>query len=91
MSNRLEREFPAQRWQAVPPIRRDAPTQEVVARYMARGRELRSAALRRAGRRVVAAVAGVIARPVAVIRRAACASARQPREHHCRGACARGA
>ena len=31
MSNRLEREFPAHRWQAVPPIRRDAPSHEVIA------------------------------------------------------------
>jgi hypothetical protein len=55
MSNRLECEFPAQRWQAVPPIRRDPAGDEVVRMYLARGHELRSEAFRRTGRRGLAA------------------------------------
>jgi acyl-CoA reductase-like NAD-dependent aldehyde dehydrogenase len=91
MSNRLEREFPAHRWQAVPPIRRDPVLHDVAEHYRARGRELRSAAFRRATHAVVATVGRALAQVVAFVRCAAYGIAKQAPEHDCRGASARGA
>jgi hypothetical protein len=91
MSNRLECEFPAHRWQAVPPIRRDPALHDVAAHYMARGRELRSAAFRRATHTVVVTVGRGLAQVVAFVRCAASGIAKQPPEHDCHGASARGA
>ena len=91
MSNRLEREFPAHRWQAVPPIRRDGPSHEVIERHLARGHEVRSEAFRRTGRRVFAAVAGVLAQIVTFFHGAAYGIAKRPPEHDCRCAGPRGA
>lgn len=50
MSNRLEREFPEVAWQAVPPIGARGLPLEVVRGYLARGRELRSRAVRQSVR-----------------------------------------
>ncbi len=90
MSNRLEREFPAHRWQAVPPIRRDA-SHEVIQRYLARGHELRSEAFWRTGRRVLASVGRALVAIVAFVRCAAYGIAKQAPAHDCRRAAARSA
>ena len=89
MSNRLEREFPPHRWQAVPPIRHDAASHEVIQRYLARGHELRSEAFRRTGRRVVAAVGRALAQVGTFFHCAAYGIAKQPPEHDCRCAAPR--
>jgi redox-regulated HSP33 family molecular chaperone len=91
MSNRLEREFPAHRWQAVPPIRREDLPHEVIEHYLARGHQLRSEAFGRAGRRVVAAAGGVLAQIVPFFHGAAHGIAKRPAEHDCRCAGPRGA
>ena len=91
MSNRLEREFPAHRWQAVPPIRRDGPSQEVIEYYLARGHELRSQAVRRAGRRVSAAVSRALAQVTTFLHSMAHGIAKRPPAHACRCAGPRGA
>ena len=87
MSNRLEREFPAHRWQAVPPIRRDGASREVIEYYVARGHQLRSEAFRRTGRRVFAAMARGLAEVTAFLHAAAQGIVKQPSEHdrHCTG------
>ena len=89
MSNRLEREFPAHRWQAMPPIRHDGPSQEEIQHYLARGHELRSDAFRRTGRRALAAAARVLAQVVTFFHCAAYGIAKQPPEHDCRCAASR--
>jgi hypothetical protein len=89
MSNRLEREFPPHRWQAVPPARHDIPSHEVIQLYLARGHELRSEAFRRTGRRVFAAVARAFAQVVTFFHCAAYGIAKQPPEHDCRCAASR--
>ena len=91
MSNRLAREFPAHRWQAVPPIRRDSVLHDVAERYMARGRELRSVAFRRTTHTMVVSVGRALTQVVAFVRCAAYGIAKQAPEHDCRGASARGA
>ena len=91
MSNRLAREFPTHRWQAVPPIRRDPVLHDVAEHYMARGRELRSAAFRRATHTGVVTLGRSLAQVVALVRCAAYGIAKQPPEHDCRAASARGA
>ena len=91
MSNRLAREFPTHRWQAVPPIRRDPVLRDVAEHYTARGRELRSAAFRRATRTVVAVVGRALALVAAFVRCAAYGIAKQPPERDCRAASMRGA
>jgi hypothetical protein len=89
MSNRLEREFPAHRWQAVPPIRRDGPSHEEIQRYLARGHQLRSEAFRQTGGRVFAAVARVLAEVVTFFHCAAYGIAKRPPEDDCRCAAPR--
>jgi hypothetical protein len=91
MSNRLEREFPAHRWQAVPPIRRDGPSPEVIQYYLARGHELRSEAFRRAGRRFSAALSRGLAQVVTFLHPGAHGIARRPQAHDCHCAGPRGA
>jgi hypothetical protein len=91
MSNRLECEFPAQRWQAVPPIRRDPEGDEVVRMYLARGHELRSQAFRRTGRRGLAAARSALAAVARSLHRTAAGSARPAPEPACQGAVPRGA
>jgi hypothetical protein len=91
MSNRLEREFPAHRWQAVPPIRREASSHEVIQRYLARGHELRSEAFRRSARIVVAAAGRALIAVAAFVRCAAYGIAKQAPAHDCRRAAARSA
>ena len=92
MSNRLECEFPAHRWQAVPLIRRDPALSDVAEQHMARGRELRSAAVRRSARTVVAALAHAPAQVVAFLRCSAYGIVKGAApEHDCRGASPRGA
>lgn len=91
MSNRLECEFPAQRWQAVPPIRRTPAGDEVVRMYLARGHELRSEAFRRAGRRGLAAARSALAAVARSLHRAASGGARPAPEQSCERAAARGA
>ncbi len=59
MSNRLEHEFPAVRWQAVPARGFD---HEVVRGAIARGRQLRSEAIRRSGRATFRALRRGLAR-----------------------------
>jgi hypothetical protein len=53
MANRLEEEFPATCWDPTPRVGRRELDPDLVGRCLARGRRLRSRALRR-GRRVVA-------------------------------------
>jgi hypothetical protein len=86
MSNRLEREFPAHRWQAVPPIRREPVPHGVAEHYLARGRRLRSEAFRRTARGVVAAAGRALVAVVALVRCAAHGIAKQAPEHDCRRA-----
>jgi hypothetical protein len=86
VSNRLEREFPAERWQTVLPVGRDGLSDDLVRRARARGHQLRSQALRRAGRRVFAAGARVLAQIVTFFHCAAYGIAKRPPEHD--GPCA---
>ncbi len=65
MSNRLEREFPTVRWQAVPAGGID---HEVVRRAIERGRQLRSEAIRRSGRATFDAVQRGLARATTFLR-----------------------
>ena len=85
MSNRLELEFPPQRWPARPGGQ-DALSSDVVKRALIRGHELRSQALRRAGRRVLAIAAHVLAAIVTFFHCAAYGIAKRPPEHDCRAA-----
>lgn len=62
MSNRLEHEFPAVRWRAVPPGGIDP---ELIRRYVERGRQLRSEAIRRSGRSAFGAMRRGLARATA--------------------------
>lgn len=91
MSNRLEREFPVHRWQAVPSIRREPVLHQISGHYLARGRRLRSEAFRRAARIAVAAAGRAVVAVVAFVRCAAYGIAKQPPEHDCRRAAARSA
>jgi hypothetical protein len=65
MANHLEHEFPAVRWRAVPAQEID---RELVRRYVERGRQLRSEAIRRGGRAVVAALGRAAFRVVTLVR-----------------------
>jgi hypothetical protein len=89
MSNRLEREFPAHRWQAVPPIRRDPVLHDMAEHYLARGRQLRSEAFRRTARLLFAAGGRALAQVVTFFHCAAYGIAKRPPEHDCRCAAPR--
>ncbi|MDF2781948.1 MAG: hypothetical protein K0S96_1752 [Geminicoccaceae bacterium] len=91
MSNRLEREFPVPRWQAVPPIRRGPVRHETAEHYLARGRLLRSEAFRRSARIVLAAAGRALIAVVALVRCAVYGIAKQAPAHDCRNAAARSA
>jgi hypothetical protein len=65
MANRLEHEFPAVRWQAVPSAGLD---HAVVRRAIERGRQLRSEAIRRSGQAAFGAARRGLARGVAFLR-----------------------
>ena len=88
MSNRLEREFPPHRWQAVPPIRREPVPHAVAEHYLARGRQLQGAAIRRGVR---AAAVGIVRTLAEFIRCGAHGIAKRAPEHDCRPAPGRGA
>jgi hypothetical protein len=65
MANHLEHEFPAVRWQAVPSQGID---RELVRRYVERGHQLRSEAIRRGGRAGLQALGRAVLRFVAFMR-----------------------
>ena len=65
MANHLEHEFPAVRWQAVPSRGID---RELVRRYVERGRQLRSEAIRRGGRAAFAVLDRAVLRVVSLVR-----------------------
>jgi hypothetical protein len=80
MANHLEHEFPAVRWQAVPRCRVD---HELVRRYVERGRQLRSEAIRRSGRATFRAVRQGAARTLAFLRCTALGLAGRPDAGDC--------
>ena len=82
-------EFPRQRWQAVPPIRRDGLSRDLMQHAVAHGYEQRSRAFRRSGRRAFAAGARVLAAIAAFLHRAAYGIAKRPPEDDCRYAAPR--
>jgi hypothetical protein len=83
MSNRLEQEFPNTSWRAVPPVGPRGLERDVVRRYVARGHELRSQAIRKALRDANAAVVRALIRVAAFVRCAAHGFTRRPPEHDC--------
>jgi hypothetical protein len=80
MSNRLEHEFPAVRWQAMPGRGSD---REVIRFAVERGRQLRSEAIRRNGRATFGALRGGLARAMAFLRCTALGLARRPDAGDC--------
>lgn len=91
MSNRLEQEFPPQRWLPVPPAGHDGLSGDLVQSARARGHELRSLALRRAGRSFSAGVTRALSGIATFLHCAAYGIAKRPPEHDCRCAPPRGA
>jgi hypothetical protein len=89
MSNRFGHEFPPQRWQAVPLIRRDGLSRDLMQQAVAHGHELHSRAFRGAGRRAFAAAARVLAAIVTFFHCAAYGIAKRPPEDDCRCAAPR--
>jgi hypothetical protein len=80
MSNRLEREFPDTRWQAVPPpIGPDG-----LQHYLERGRQLRAEAMRDALRRAAAGVRRVGWHVLNFVRCAGYGLAKRPPQGHYR-------
>ena len=75
MSNRLEHEFPAVRWQALADRGVDP---EVVRRAILRARQLRSEAIRQSGRAGLQAVRRGLVRAVAFVRCTALGLAGRP-------------
>ena len=70
MSNRLEREFPKVAWAAMSRIGPGGAPPEVMRAYVARGRALRSQAIRDGVRAAAAAVARGVLAAIAFVRRA---------------------
>ena len=79
MSNRLEQEFPQTSWRAVPPVGPRGRERDVIRRYMARGRRLRSRAMRKGVRAAAVAVVAL----AAVVRGAGRGLATRPRGRDC--------
>ena len=82
MANRLEQEFPRTSWRVVPPVGPRGREQDVVRRYVARGRRLRSETVRRRLRDAAGAAARAMAALAASLRSAARGLATRPRERH---------
>lgn len=82
MANRLEQEFPRTSWRVVPPVGPRGPERDVVGRYIARGRRLRSEASRRRLREAATAAAQAMATLAGSLRSAGRGLATRPRERH---------
>jgi hypothetical protein len=80
MANRFEHEFRASRWQAVPA---PAVDREVIRRYVERGRQLRSEAIRQGGRSAFDTVRRGLARIVTFVRCTALGLVRRPEAADC--------
>jgi hypothetical protein len=83
MSNRLEQEFPNTTWRALPPVGPRGLERDVVRRYVARGHELRSQAVRESLRGAGAGMASTAIRVAAFLRRALRGLGRRSPEHDC--------
>lgn len=83
MSNRLEEEFPSTSWRVVPPVGPRGQERDLVRRYVARGRRLRSEAVRRGLRGAAGAAARAMAALAASIRGAGRGLTTRPRERDC--------
>ena len=83
MSNRLEQEFPRTSWRAVPPVGPRGRERDVIRRYMARGRRLRSQAMRKGVRAAAVALARAVVALAAVVRGAGRGLATRPRGRDC--------
>jgi hypothetical protein len=83
MANRLEQEFPKTSWRAVPPVGPRGRERDVVRRYVARGHELRSQAVRESLRGAGVGMARARVRVAAFLRRAIRGLGRRPPEHDC--------
>ena len=91
MSNRLEQEFPEVAWQAMPPVGPGGVPPEVMRRYLERGRQLRSRALRSSVRAGGAAVVRGVVSFVTFIRCAGHALVRRRPARDCWAGSAHGA
>jgi hypothetical protein len=90
MSNRLEQEFPRTSWRAIPPVGpRGLDT--ALRRSIARGRELRSQAVRKSARGVIVAAARGFVAVAAFVRRPGHDPTERPPERECWGSPAHGA
>jgi len=83
MANRLEQEFPRTSWRVVPPVGPRGQERDVVRRDLARGRRLRSEAVRSGLRGAALAVVGTVAVLAASVRGAGRGLAARPRERDC--------
>lgn len=91
MSNRLEQEFPEVAWQAMPPVAPAGVPPEAMRRYLARGRQMRSRALRNSVWAGGAAVVRGLVSLVAFLRCAAHALVRRRPARDCWAGSAHGA
>jgi hypothetical protein len=80
MPNRFEQEFPCTSWRVVPPLGPRGRERDVIRRYIARGRRLRSEAVRRGLRDAAGATARAMASLAASVRGAGRGLPKRPRE-----------
>jgi len=79
MSNRLEQEFPRTSWRVVPPLGPRGRERDLVGRYIARGRRLRSEAVRQGVRVAAGGMARAAVALAAAVRGASRGLATRPR------------